>query len=137
PKPADIVGRKPWTMYVLLRAYQARALPPVYPSARTTSASGHGVPRRTASPRTANTLEGSGSSANRMGNAGSASAAAGTRERMRIAPVMSRTGLFGNRTRRMTRTWDIIKTKKAQTIRRLNSGQAEDAGRHVGAALAP
>ena len=104
PKPADIVGRKPWTMYVLLRAYQASPIPPAYARARATSAMGHGAPSMTASPSAANAVDGSGKSANRTGNAGSASEPAGTRERIRIAPVMSRTGLFGNLTRRITRT---------------------------------
>src|SRR5207244_3019130 len=47
------VGRKPWTMYVLLRANHAMAMPPAYTAARTTSSTGHAVPRRTASPSAA------------------------------------------------------------------------------------
>src|SRR2546425_1912973 len=129
PNPADIVGRKPWTMYVLLRAYHAAAMPPAYARARRTSRIGHVVPRRTASPSAANAVEGSGRSANRIGNPGSAREADGTRERMRRAVVTNRTGRFGNRTRRITRTWDVIKTKNAYTMRRPNSGNAATAGR--------
>src|SRR6266571_1262896 len=83
PNPADIVGRKPWTMYVLLRVYHAAAIPPAYARARRTSRIGHGVPRRTARPSAANAVEGSGRSANRIGNAGSARQADGLEEQVR------------------------------------------------------
>src|SRR5437867_2499196 len=85
PNPADIVGRKPWMMYVVLRAYHATAIPPAYARARRASRIGHEVSRRTASPSSANAVEGRGRSANRMGNAGSARAAEGIRERMERA----------------------------------------------------
>src|SRR2546427_634195 len=103
--------------------------------ARRTSRIGHGVPRRTARPSAANAVEGSGRSANRIGNAGSAREADGMRERMRKAVVTNRTGRFGNRTRRITRTWDVIKTKNVYTIRRVNSGRAATAGRPVVTAM--
>src|SRR3989449_4046161 len=135
PNPADIVGRKPWTMYVLLSAYQTAATPPAHARARRISRIGHGVPRRTARPSAANAVEGSGRSANRIGNAGSAREADGMRERMRKAVVTNRTGRFGNRTRRITRTWDVIKTKNVYTIRRVNSGRAATAGRPVVTAM--
>src|SRR3989454_424200 len=131
PNPADIVGRKPCTMYVLLSAYHATATPPAYARARRTSRIGHDVPRRTARPSAANAVEGSGRSANRIGNAGSAREADGTRERIRSAVVTNRTGRFGNRTRRITRTWDVIKTKNVYTIRRAKSGRASRAGRPI------
>src|SRR2546427_607086 len=63
-----------------------------------------------------------------MGNAGSASAAAGSIERMRSAAVTRRTGAFGKRTRKMTRTWEVINTKNAYTMRRPNSDRAALAG---------
>src|SRR5947199_4199514 len=135
PNPADIVGRKPWTMYVLLSAYHAAATPPAYAMARRTSRIGHGVPRRTARPSVANAVEGSGRSANRIGNAGSAREADGMRERMSRAVVTNRTGRFRNRTRRITRTWDVIKTKNVYTIRRAKSGRAATAGRPVVTAM--
>ena len=57
------------------------------------------------------------------------------RERMRRAVVTNRTGRFGNRTRRITRTWDVIKTKNVYTIRRAKSGRAATAGRPVVTAM--
>src|SRR5881396_11215 len=135
PNPADIVGRKPWTMYVVLRAYHATAIPPAYARARRASRIGHEVSRRTASPSSANAVEGRGRSANRMGNAGSARAADGIRERIRSAPVTSRTRPFGNRTRRITRTWDVVRTKNAYTMSRAKSGRAATAGRPIVTAM--
>src|SRR3989442_124475 len=131
PNPADIVGRNPWTMYVVLRAYHATAIPPAYARARRASRIGHEVSRRTASPSSANAVEGRGRSANRMGNAGSARAADGIRERIRSAPVTSRTRPFGNRTRRITRTWDGVPHRgpegdaESETGRQENQDQRE------------
>src|SRR5207247_2602814 len=90
---------------------------------------------RTARTSAAKAVEGSGRSANRIGNAGSAREADGMRERMRRAVVTNRTGRFGNRTRRITRTWDVIKTKNVYTIRRVKSGRAATAGRPVVTAM--
>src|SRR2546428_12288161 len=104
PKPADIVGRSPWTMYVSLSTYHARPIPPAHTIARRTSTTGHAAPRRTARPRAANAVAGIGRPANRIGKAGLASPADGGKDRIRRAIVTSRTGAFGYRTRRVTRT---------------------------------
>src|SRR5437016_14663709 len=61
PKPADIVGLRPWNTYALERGHQTRATPIRYAAAIARSArEGGGASRRIARPRDANAVEGVG-----------------------------------------------------------------------------
>src|SRR5207245_111715 len=77
PKPADIVGRSPWTMYVSLSTYQARAIPPPHTIARRTSTRGHAAPRRSGRPRDANAVAAIGRPGKRTAKAGTAARGGG------------------------------------------------------------
>src|SRR3972149_9600528 len=82
-------------------------------------------------------VEGIGRSSNRIGKPGCAIPIAGRIERMRRTTVTLRIGAFGKRTRRITRTCDVRRTKAAYAANRPNRGSAADAGRPTARTIAP
>src|SRR2546430_6477896 len=111
PKPADIVGLRPWNTYALERGHQTRATPIRYAAAIARSAREAGASRRIARPRDANAVEGMGTLVKRIGKSGRTMPRAGIREKPNSRTVRRRTGTFGYRTRRTTRTWDVRRTR--------------------------